>query len=144
MYRGYFCLPSLVLSPLQDVFVTNRQKGRKNRAKICRAVELRKYSYTDGCPGCDAAAKGARAVGHSDDCRRRMEAKMATDDIAAARVLRSKKRRGQYHGPVLTAKQALSAAAAKKELELLAHAAASFVNDEPASVCRRRRRQKGA
>ena len=137
------CLSLLVLSALQDVFVANRKKGLKRRAKICRAVELHKYGFTDGCPGCDAAAKGAKAVGHSETCRRRIEPEMAADDIAAARLLRARKRGGKFHGAVLTAKQALSAAAAKRELALLTRAAAASASEEPTSGGRRRRWCKG-
>ena len=100
------CLSLLVLSALQDVSVANRMKGLKRRARICRAVELHKYGFTDGCLGCAAAAKGAKpAVGHSETCRQRIETEMAADDIAAARLLRVRKRGGQFHGAVLTAKQ---------------------------------------
>ena len=136
------CLSLLVLSALQDVFVANRKKGLKRRAKICRAVELHKYGFTDGCPGCDAAAKGAKAVGHSEACRQRIETEMVEDEVAAARLLRARKRKGQFHGAVPTAKQAHSAAAAKEELTLLTRAAA-VASEEPASGDRRRRRHKG-
>ena len=137
------CLSLLVLSALQDVFVANRKKGLKRRAKICRAVELHKYGFTDGCPGCDAAAKGAKAVGHSDACRQRIETEMVEDEVAAARLLRARKRRGQFHGAVPTAKQAHSAAAAKEELTHLARAAAAAAGEESACGDRRRRWHKG-
>ena len=134
----------LVLSALQDVFVANRKKGLKRRAKICRAVELHKYGFTDGCPECAVAAKGAKpVVGHSETCRQRIETEMAADDIAAARLLRARKRGGQFHGAVLTAKQAQSAAAAKRELALLTRAAAASASEEPTSGGRRRRWHKG-
>ena len=88
----------------------NRKKGLKRRARITRAVELQKYGYTEGCLGCDAAARSAKAVSHSEACRKRIEAKMLGDEVAAARLLRARKRRGGFHGAVPTAKQARSAA----------------------------------
>ena len=88
----------------------NRKKGLKRRARITRAVELQQYGYTEGCLGCDAAARSAKAVSHSEACRKRIEAKMLGDEVAAARLLRARKRRGGFHGAVPTAKQARSAA----------------------------------
>ena len=102
------------MAELQDEFVENRKKGLKRRARIGRDVELQNYCFTDGCPGCDAAAKSAKAVGHSEACRKRIEAKMAGDDVAAAKLLRAQNRRGEFHGAVLTAKQAARKAAAAK------------------------------
>ena len=85
---------SQVQAELQDVFTKNRKKGLKRRARITRAVELQQYGYTEGCLGCDAAAKSAKAVGHSEACRKRIEAKMLGDEVAAARLLRARKRMG--------------------------------------------------
>ena len=105
----------------------NRKKGLKRRARITRAVELQQYGFTEACLGCDAAAKSAKAVGHSEACRKRIEAKMLGDEVAAARLLRARKRRGGFHGAVPTAKQTRSAAtaAAKEAKMLLARAAAA-------------------
>ena len=86
------------------MFAENRKKGLKRRARISRAVDLQQHGYTDGCPGCDAAAKSAKAVGHSDACRQRIETVMAGDDVAAAKLLRAQNRRGEFHGAVLTAR----------------------------------------
>ena len=107
-------------------------------------MDLQQHGYTDGCPGCDAAANGAKAVGHSNACRQRIEAKMHGDEAAAAKLLRARKRRGQFHGALATAKQAHSAAAAKEEMMLLARAAAAAAaGEESACGDRRRRRHKG-
>ena len=124
----------------------NRKKGLKRRARITRAVELQQYGYTEGCLGCDAAARSAKAVSHSEACRKRIEAKMLGDEVAAARLLRARKRRGEVHGAVPTAKQARSAAtaAAKEAKMLLARAAAApAAGEESARGDRRRRRHKG-
>ena len=98
----------------------NRKKGLKRRARICRAVELREYGFTDGCPGCDAAAKHVHAVGHSETCRMRIEAAMAGNEAAAAKLTRARKRRSEFHGAVLTAKQAASKAATAKRAAAVA------------------------
>ena len=129
------------------MFVENRKKGLKRRARITRAVELQQYGYTEGCLGCDAAARSAKAVSHSEACRKRIEAKMLGDEVAAARLLRARKRRGEFHGAVPTAKQTRSAAtAAAKEAKMLlarAAAAAAAASEESACGDRRRRRPKG-
>ena len=136
---------SQVQAELQDVFTKNRKKGLKRRARITRAVELQKYGYTEGCLGCDAAARSAKAVSHSEACRKRIEAKMLGDEVAAARLLRARKRRGGFHGAVPTAKQTRSAATAvaKEAKMLLARAAAAAAGEESARGDRRRRRHKG-
>ena len=84
-----------VLAELQHEFVTSKQRGLKKRVWIRRNVELRQYGFTDGCPGCEAAAKGAQTIGHSDVCRERIEAKMLEDETSAARVWRARERRGE-------------------------------------------------
>ena len=66
-----------VLAELQDEFVANRKKGLKRRFRIRRNVELRQYGLTDGCPGCEAAEKRAKAVGHTEVCRQRVQAMLA-------------------------------------------------------------------
>ena len=40
-------------------------------------MELKQFGYTKGCPGCDAAMNGRRAVQHSDACRSRIEQAMS-------------------------------------------------------------------
>jgi hypothetical protein len=69
--------PPQVLSVLQDDFVPNRRKGSVRRLFIRRDIELRQVGFTDACPGCEAAAKKADAVGHSDGCRFRVESALA-------------------------------------------------------------------
>ena len=138
---------SQVQAELQDVSTKNRKKGLKRRARITRKVELQQYGFTEGCLGCDAAAKSAKAVGRSEACRKRIEAKMLGEEVAAARLLRARKRRGEFHGAVPTAKQTRSAAtAAAKEAKMLlarAAAAAAAASEESACGDRRRRRPKG-
>ena len=68
---------------------------------------------------------------------------MHGDEAAAAKLLRARKRKGQFQGVVPTAKQAHSDAAAKEELMLLARAAAAAAGEESACSDRRRRRHKG-
>ena len=137
------CVHSRVQPRLQQVFARSRQKGLKRRTLIRRAVELRMYGFTDGCPGCEAAASGSKALGHSEACRRRIEAKMLADEVAALAVVRAQMRRGQADSRVFTAKQAYRKTAAEAEQLLLkrAAAAAAAVSVEPCA--RRRRRCKG-
>ena len=81
-----------VLAELQDNFVANRKKGLKRRFWIRRNVELRQYGFTDGCPGCEAAEKRAKAVGHTEVCRKRVEAKMLAQETCATKQLRKRSR----------------------------------------------------
>ncbi len=43
---------------------------------IRKAVELRKYGYTQGCPGCEAARYGLPPQTHSAECWQRIEQEM--------------------------------------------------------------------
>ena len=70
---------------LQDVFAPSPKKGLKRRVSIRRTAELRQH-FTDACLGCEAAANGRKAVGHSADCRNRVEVKMLEGQSAAARL----------------------------------------------------------
>ena len=67
--------------------MANRKKGLKRRFQIRRCVELVRYGYTQGCPGCSAAEKGVTAVNHSEECRERIKAKLLEDE-ASVSVLR--------------------------------------------------------
>ena len=76
--------------------MANRKKGLKRRFQIRRCVELVRYGYTQGCPGCSAAEKGVAAVNHSEECRERIKAKLLEDE-ASVSVLRKtceERRRG--------------------------------------------------
>ena len=65
------------------MFVANRKKGLKRRFRIRRRVELVRYGYTQGCLGCSAAETGLTAVGHSEECRERIKAKLLEDEASA-------------------------------------------------------------
>ena len=142
------CVHGRVHARLQQAFVESRTKGLKKRTFIRRAVELRQFGFTEGCPGCEAAAKGARELGHSETCRRRIEAKMLDDEISALLMERAKIRWGQADGAGSTARQAVRTTSAKAEIILLtrvaaASALASAAGAEQASGRRLRRRHKG-
>ena len=74
------------MAELQDEFVANRKKGLKRRFWIRRNVELRQYGLTDGCPGCEAAEKRAKAVGNTEVCRQRVQAMLAQETGAAKQL----------------------------------------------------------
>ena len=57
-----------------------------HRLHIRREVELVQHGYTDGCPGCDAAKSGSKAVGHSEDCRRRIMNAMSSSEEGQKRL----------------------------------------------------------
>ena len=60
-----------------------------------RNVELRKFGYTVGCSGCDAARAGSAQRGHTDVCRQRSEAVTIADGYASTReACRSQTRPG--------------------------------------------------
>ena len=78
--------------------MSNRKKGLKRRVWIRRNVDLRQYGFTDACLGCEAAAKGLKAVGHTEACRSRIEAKMLEDEASAARLWRARERTRERNG----------------------------------------------
>ena len=51
--------------------------SQPRRVYIRKDIELARYGYTDDCPGCMAAALKTKAVGHSAECRARMEREMS-------------------------------------------------------------------
>ncbi len=61
-------------------------EGVPRRIYIRREVELKKYGFTDGCRGCEAAALNLIPVAHSHECRTRIESAMAADDVAKERL----------------------------------------------------------
>ena len=81
------------MAELQDEFVENRKKGLKRRFRIRRNVELQQYGFTDGCPGCEAAEQRTKAVGHTEVCRKRVEASMPTQETSVAKQLRKRPRK---------------------------------------------------
>ena len=68
------------------------------RVYIRKGVELLKYGYSVGCPGCDAARSSTAARPHSEPCRLRLEQAMAADELGAARVAQAVARRGAPDG----------------------------------------------
>ena len=53
---------------------------------IRKNVELARYGYTEGCPGCAAARDGRTAKSHNAACRERIERAMADDPELGPRV----------------------------------------------------------
>ena len=61
-------------------------EAEPRRVYIRRNVELDRYGYTPGCPGCIAAETNAAPTNHSAECRARIEAAMSADDLLGGRV----------------------------------------------------------
>ena len=81
--------------PLQDEFIKRQYpRGTKRRVYIRRGIELQRFGYTDGCPGCVAAEGALKPAGHSDACRKRVEAEMLKVDVGE-RVQKAKQRRAK-------------------------------------------------
>ena len=59
---------------------------------IRRGIGLQRFGYTDGCLGCVAAVDALKPAGHSDACRKRVEAEMIKVDVGE-RVQKAKQRR---------------------------------------------------
>ena len=54
-------------------------------------------SYTEGCPGCRAPAKGTTyAIGHNEDCRRRVNGKVSQSVPGVARVRAARAREHEF------------------------------------------------
>ena len=76
--------PSKVLMPFQDEFIKRQYpRGTKRRVYIRRGIELQRFGYTDGCLGCVAAAGALEPAGHSNACRKRVEAAMLKVDVGS-------------------------------------------------------------
>ena len=58
--------------------------------------DLINYGYTPGCPGCYAAANDRKYRPHTNECRRRIEDAMATDDIGDHRVKAARERENAW------------------------------------------------
>ena len=50
-------------------------------------MELKQYGFTVGCPGCRAANLGTTPVGHSDECRKRIEDALIEEGGAKAKLM---------------------------------------------------------
>ena len=88
--------------------MANRKKGLKRRFRIRRAVELVRYGYTQGCLGCSAAETGLTAVGHSEECRERIKAKLLEDEASVSVLTKTRKERGRgRRGPVVDSSNAV-------------------------------------
>ena len=75
--------------PRQDLPDAPRLRApeiESRRVYIRRDTELKKYGYTDGCPGCIAAQTGGKAVPHSEACRRRIEEMMEAEEEGRERL----------------------------------------------------------
>ena len=59
-----------------------------------RGIELKKYGYTENCPGCKAAREGRTARTHSNACRDRIKRAMENDPSMAGRITEANLRRG--------------------------------------------------
>ena len=70
--------------------------GAPRDVKIRRAVELVKFGFTQGCPGCVAAATGGAPVHHTEACRRRIKAEMEKDPELRQRVARAREARSEH------------------------------------------------
>eukprot|EP00971_Amphidinium_carterae_P039882 782766-Amphidinium_carterae.2 len=59
---------------------------------IRRNVELKKFGFTERCPGCHAAKHGGVSANHSAECRGRIVRAMRADEELSKRVLEAERR----------------------------------------------------
>ncbi len=55
--------------------VTKTFRGKEEfvpRRLRIKKEDLEKFGFTTGCPGCRAANRGTTAVGHAEECRKRI------------------------------------------------------------------------
>ena len=73
--------------PVADLLRAARgPEAEPKRVYIRRNVELERYGYTPGCPGCIAAETDAEPINHSAACRARIEAAVKMDDLPGDRL----------------------------------------------------------
>jgi hypothetical protein len=75
---------------------TRQRQFAPRGVPIRRKVELEKYGYLRGCPGCDAARDGKQAAQHSPACRDRIIAAMNDDPSDMERVLDAEIRKASF------------------------------------------------
>ena len=79
--------PIVEVDALPPTPAPRRHELAQRQIDIRRNVELKKYGYSEKCPGCTAANAMAPPQPHSDTCRRRIEsAMMEQDSIRVAMV----------------------------------------------------------
>ncbi len=54
-----------------NVNVKGKDEYAPRRMRITNK-DLEKFGFAAGCPGCRAASRGSTAVGHTDECRKRI------------------------------------------------------------------------
>lgn len=87
-------IPHTALPPPVEVAPPNRR-----RTYIRRDIELRKYGYSQSCPGCDAARTNTNPVAHSEACRLRIERAMEVDEADRVRITEGFLRASANAGP---------------------------------------------
>jgi len=89
--------PAEVARPVagRDEYVPRRFRIQKG--------DLQAYGYTTGCPGCRAANRGMPAVGHSEECRRRIQREL--EQAGDQRIERESARAFAYFGDKLDEKE---------------------------------------
>ena len=85
--------PAEVPRPLRgrDEYVPRRFRIQKG--------DLQKFGFTVGCPGCRAANRGLPAVGHNEECRRRIQEEL--EKAGDTRIERESARANKYFGELL-------------------------------------------
>ena len=67
-------------SPIAEIPI-GRDDYIPRRFRI-RKEDLENYGYTVGCPGCRAANRGVTHMGHTEECRKRIESKLVENEDA--------------------------------------------------------------
>ena len=88
-------LPMLEEAITKSVQVRDEHMPRRFRIK---KSDLERYGYTIGCPGCRAANRGLVAVGHTEECRRRIEDELSK--LGDERILEQRARFKEYEGEI--------------------------------------------
>ena len=100
------------------------------RVYIRREVELVRYGFTPGCPGCDAARDGGEPKNHTQVCRNRIEQEMAKDSALAQRLDQARERGAPAHSDMEVQanaeEQSRDSYPSKPDVEMSASAASSM------------------
>ena len=100
--KGSTEMRSKVRLPQEPAEVTRPIRGKDEyvprRFRIQKS-DLQKFGYTAGCPGCRAANRGLTAMGHSEECRRRIQEEL--ERVGDARIERENARANAYFGEML-------------------------------------------
>eukprot|EP00971_Amphidinium_carterae_P224186 4448201-Amphidinium_carterae.4 len=102
------------LPPVPDVVVTS---GHSRNMPLRRDVEIQRYGFTPGCPGCEMIRVNGPVRAHNMYCRQRIEAEMSRDGTLKKRREQTEERLGAAVGRILKKRATSDSADGERAVE---------------------------